>query len=31
MLRQIYRDELGRLDRVAASINIESTEGTVGP
>jgi len=29
MLRQIYRDELARLNRVAASINIESTEGTV--
>jgi hypothetical protein len=31
MLRQIYREELARLDRVAASINIESTEGTVAP
>ena len=31
MLRRIYRDELARLDQVAASINAGSTEGTVAP
>ena len=29
MLRQIYRDELARLNKVAASINTESVAGTV--
>jgi hypothetical protein len=31
MLRQIYRDELARLNQVAGAINSESTEGTVAP
>jgi hypothetical protein len=31
ILGQIYRDELARLNRVAASMNIESTEETAAP
>jgi hypothetical protein len=31
MLRQVYRDELARLNQVATSANVDLTEGTVAP